>query len=176
MNDEIGLIEQLKYGNDLFIKQFYNDNREKFINYFLKRGLNKDEALDMYQDAVIILFEKAKQNKLNDIKCSVSTYLFGIGKFIFLKIKKKKHTLAIAADFEMIDTENILLDNEIKHNILMNNFELLGEQCKKVLQLFYFEEKKLDEIQIILDYSNKEVLKSQKSRCLKQLKELIQKQ
>ena len=37
----------------------------------------------------------------------------------------------------------------------------------------YFEEKKLDEIQTILNYSNKDVLKAQKSRCLKHLKELI---
>lgn len=32
--------------------------------------------------------------------------------------------------------------------------------------------KKLDEIQVELGYSNKDVLKSQKSRCLKQLKDL----
>jgi DNA-directed RNA polymerase specialized sigma subunit len=41
------------------------------------------------------------------------------------------------------------------------------------LQLFYYEEKKLDEIQEQLGYTSKDVLKSQKSRCLKQLKELI---
>lgn len=54
-------------------------------------------------------------------------------------------------------------------------FKKLGEQCQKVLRLFYYEEKKLDEIQQLLSYSSKDVLKAQKSRCLKQLKELIQK-
>ena len=52
------------------------------------------------------------------------------------------------------------------------SFEKLGQQCRKVLQLFYYDEKKLDEIQTLLGYTNKDVLKSQKSRCLKQLKEL----
>jgi DNA-directed RNA polymerase specialized sigma subunit len=51
----------------------------------------------------------------------------------------------------------------------------LGEQCQKVLTLFYYEEKKLDEIQSLLGYTNKDVLKSQKSRCLKQLKDLTKK-
>ena len=57
--------------------------------------------------------------------------------------------------------------------MLQKGLNKLGDQCKKVLELFYYEEKKLDEIQSILGYTNKDVLKSQKSRCLKQLKELI---
>ncbi|WP_396177320.1 RNA polymerase sigma factor [Flavobacterium sp.] len=63
-------------------------------------------------------------------------------------------------------------ETNLQIEMLQNGFKKLGEQCRKVLHLFYYEEKKLDEIQSLLGYTNKDVLKSQKSRCLKQLKEL----
>ena len=44
-----------------------------------------------------------------------------------------------------------------------------------ILKLFYYQGYNLDEIQEILEYSNKKVLKSQKSRCIRQLKDLVQK-
>ena len=58
--------------------------------------------------------------------------------------------------------------------LLQQFFMQLGNQCKKIITLFYYEEKRLDEIVELLGYENKEVAKSQKSRCLKQLKNLIQ--
>ena len=81
-------------------------------------------------------------------------------------VKHKGIDLCVSYDEEKEDTE-------IK--LLQTAFENLGEQCKKVIQLFYYEEKKLDEILTILNYTNKDVLKSQKSRCMKQLKDLKKK-
>ena len=40
----------------------------------------------------------------------------------------------------------------------------LGDRCKEILTLFYYEGYSLDEITEILGYSDKNVLKSQKSR------------
>jgi DNA-directed RNA polymerase specialized sigma subunit len=60
-----------------------------------------------------------------------------------------------------------------RENALKKAYETLGEQCRQILNLFYFENKKLDEIQTILKYENKDVLKSQKSRCISHLKKLL---
>ena len=82
----------------------------------------------------------------------------------------------IIDDFNLVDYEFESYDEEKENTeikLLQTAFENLGEQCKKVIQLFYYEEKKLDEILTILNYTNKDVLKSQKSRCMKQLKDLI---
>jgi RNA polymerase sigma factor (sigma-70 family) len=94
---------------------------------------------------------------------------------IFQKFKKNGQ-LHIADDVASIEIEEDLYsedDVDLQVRLLQNGLDKLGEQCKKVLQLFYYEEKKLDEIQEQLGYTSKDVLKSQKSRCLKQLKELI---
>ena len=121
------------------------------------------------------MIENAKKGKIDDLKSSVTTYLYGIGKFmIFQKLKKESKTVSID-DFEKIEmVYDDYSEDEINLQVkmLQKGLNKLGDQCKKVLELFYYEEKKLDEIQIELGYSNKDVLKSQKSRCLKQLKDL----
>jgi DNA-directed RNA polymerase specialized sigma subunit len=96
---------------------------------------------------------------------------------IYKKLKSKNKAVSIDYDVQL---PQVIEDNEEDENdnemiLLQNNFKKLGEQCQKVLRLFYYEEKKLDAIQIELNYTNKDVLKSQKSRCLKQLKDLIKK-
>jgi RNA polymerase sigma factor (sigma-70 family) len=76
-----------------------------------------------------------------------------------------------------IDFDVNLLDEELtnQQKRIKLSFNKLGERCKSVLNLYYYQGYNLDEITEILNYSDKKVLKSQKSRCLKQLKNLARK-
>ena len=176
MYKAIQLIDLLKMNDEKAIRNFYNENKNGFILFAKRYNLNNDDLIDIYQDAIIALIENAKKGKIDDLKSSVTTYLYGIGKFmIFQKLKKESKTVSID-DFEKIEmVYDDYSEDEINLQVkmLQKGLNKLGDQCKKVLELFYYEEKKLDEIQSILGYTNKDVLKSQKSRCLKQLKELV---
>lgn len=176
MNESSVIIDRLKKNDEKIIRAFYNENKNGFILFAKRYNLNNDDLIDIYQDAIIALIENAKKGKIDDLKSSVTTYLYGIGKFmIFQKLKKESKTVSID-DFEKIEmVYDDYSEDEINLQVkmLQKGLNKLGDQCKKVLELFYYEEKKLDEIQSILSYTNKDVLKSQKSRCLKQLKELI---
>lgn len=172
------LIARLKAGDEKAIKKVYEDNKNGFLIFANRYGLDKDELTDVYQDAVIALLENAKKGKIDDLKSSLTTYLFGIGKFmIFQRLKKNNKTIP-SDDIENLEFEyEDYSEDEINLQIvaLREGLKKLGEQCQKVLTLFYYEEKKLDEIQTLLGYTNKDVLKSQKSRCLKQLKDFTKK-
>mgnify|MGYP000846828282 FL=1 len=174
MSNNQELIEKIKNNDPKALHEFYNNNKTGFLLFFNRYNLNADDALDIYQDAIIALVENIKKGKIDSLQSSLTTYLFGIGKFmVFQKFKKEKRTIP-TEDFKNLEYEEEEVEEEISIQIqlLQKAFDKIGEQCKKVLQLFYYEEKKLDEIQIELGYSNKDVLKSQKSRCLKQLKDL----
>jgi len=169
------LIEFIKKDNETVIKRLYNDHKKGFLLFATRYDLSADDVLDVYQDAIIALIENAKKGKIDALNSSISTYLFSIGKFmIFQKLKKGKKTFAME-DFSHLEYESEVYDEEetnLQVLALQKAFHQLGDQCRKILRLFYYEEKKLDDIQKELNYSNKDVLKSQKSRCLKQLKEL----
>jgi RNA polymerase sigma factor (sigma-70 family) len=176
MSKVSSLIQQLKENDSKTIKKIYVDNRTKFIAFASKYNLGDEVILDVYQDAIIALCENARKGKLDNLQSSVDTYLFSIGKFMIYQLLKKNKKMHVVDDLNLVDYAFESYDDEKEDaeiKLLQTAFENLGEKCKKLIQLFYYEEKKLDEILTILNYNNKDVLKSQKSRCMKQLKDLI---
>ena len=172
------LTEQIKKDDHRAIQKIYEDNRKGFILFAGRYGLDKDDVLDIYQDAVIVLIENIKKGKTDDLKSSLTTYLFGIGKLMIFQRAKKKGREISYGEGEKPDFENELPDEQERSDevrLLQEMLQKLGEQCRNLLTLFYYEEKKLEEIQALLGYTTKNVLKTQKSRCLKQLKDLVKK-
>jgi len=178
-DETLTVVEQLKKGNEKTIHKIYVENKNGFSLFASKYDLSSDDLLDVYQDSIIALCENAKKGTIDNLESSITTYLFSIGKYmIYKKLKIKNKQISIEFDYQlpqMMEEEFEENDKENEIQLLQEYFKKLGDQCQKVLRLFYYEEKKLDEIQTELNYTNKDVLKSQKSRCLKQLKELIRK-
>lgn len=177
--NHLSIIEQLKKGDEKTIHSIYVENKNGFSLFAAKYNLDGDDLLDIYQDSIIAMCENAKKGTIDQLESSITTYLFSIGKYmIYKKLKSKNKVISIEYEAllpQVIEDETDESENDNDLALLQNNFKKLGEQCQKVLTAFYYEEKKLDTILIELNYTNKDVLKSQKSRCLKQLKDLIKK-
>jgi RNA polymerase sigma factor (sigma-70 family) len=172
------IVELIKSNHDPTIQSVYLKNKLPFFKIANGYKIPNEVALDIYQDSIVALIENVRKGKVDDLKSSINTYLLAIGKFMIFKyLKSKKHV-----DLDSVKIENIegldafSVENEslnLRELMLKKAYESLGEQCKKILNLFYFENKKLDDIQAILNYENKDVLKSQKSRCISHLKKII---
>ena len=176
MKDEQNLIEKLKAKNNSALEFFYTENQSAFLRFSKQYDLEEQDLKDIYQDAVIVVYENAQKGKLDTLEAKLSTYLFSVGKYmIFRKLKKKNNLYSYEFSKEILDFTELDLEEGNDKEILklQEEFAKLGNQCKEVLKLFYYEEKSLNEIMQILNYSSKDVLKSQKSRCLKHLKDLM---
>ena len=91
MSNNQELIEKIKNNDPKALHEFYNNNKTGFLLFFNRYNLNADDALDIYQDAIIALVENIKKGKIDSLQSSLTTYLFGIGKFmVFQKFKKEK--------------------------------------------------------------------------------------
>ena len=179
MNKE-QLIKQLKNSEKETLQMIYVDNREAFINFARKFYFSENDIVDVYQDAIIVLQEKAIKGDLDDLKCAIKTYLFGIGKYmLFDKARKNNRKVADFPleneDYNYQEISTAFINDSIndKQLLLQKVFVTLGKKCKEVLTLFYYRGFTIDEIATHLNYENKNVVKSQKSRCIKQLKEKI---
>jgi len=181
MNEQ-QLILLLKNSDKEALKNLYLENRNSFIGFARKFNVSENDILDAYQDAIIALTEKAHRGEIDNLKCSVKTYLFGIGKYmLFEKARKNKKRIVDfprekeAYNFQEI-TSNFFDEEPNKFELLLQKgFASLGKKCKEVLRLFYYRGFTIDEISEKLNYKDKNVVKSQKSRCIKQLKEKIKK-
>lgn len=171
------VLELLKKGDEEALKKVYQSNKDDFIFFAKKYPITEDTALDIYQDAIIALLENINLGKLQTLNSSLKTYLFSIGKYmIYDYLRQRKNTLNIDEFINIEATEidfDFLFKKELNDNQkkLSHFFKLLGEKCKEVLTLFYYRGLTIEEITTHLNYNNKDVVKSQKSRCLKSLKD-----
>ena len=173
---ENNIIERIKQNDKATIKKIYLDNKLSFFKLANRYSIPNEVALDIYQDSIVALVENARKNSIDDLKSSVSTYFIGIGKFMIFNYLKSKKTVGFNEFEDTSIVEPFVIEDYTLNEreiALKSAYEKLGEQCQKILSLFYFENKKLEEIQSILNYENKDVLKSQKSRCISHLKKSL---
>ncbi len=178
MKDQ-SVLEHLKKGDNEVLKAVYLNYKSEFINFALQFNLTKDEAVDVYQDCVLAFRENIATGKLQVLKSSLKTYLFSIGKYMiyeYLRSKKRyvDSNVILNKDVDN-ETYEVVFQEDINANeqCLKTAFVSLGEKCKNVLTMFYYQGTSIDEITQELNYKNKDVVKSQKSRCLKILKEKL---
>lgn len=174
-------IEIFKHNATKEIAVFYLENRKAFLQFGKQYNLDYDDLADIYQEAFIVLRQKAIHGKLDTVKSSLKTYLFGIGKhmiFDYIREKKKvtlNHESILKNASEIPLIEPVLLQNELtlEQQLLKRTFKKLGIKCQEVLTLFYARGLTLDEIVSTTSYTSNSVVRSQKSRCIKKLKEMI---
>lgn len=182
MNKEARLIYEIQCGNEAILDQIYVENRVNFLR-FGKKLISDTAALeDIYQDAIIAFYENVSSGSVTRLKSSIATYITAIGKFMIYKHLRKNNMLTTIDDISQneIDAafykyaERLEDDNEELVTGLEHALQKLGEPCQTLLRLFYYEGKDNSYIMKRLHYSSTNVVKSQKYRCLRYLKQLLQ--
>lgn len=176
MNRDQQWIQSLKNGQKETLDVIYLQYKEGFLDFANRYPITVDDGLDIYQDSIIVLYENILRGKLDQLKSSIKTYLYAVGKYkIFARLKVESQHEALQGD-ELIEDMTLLEIEtaEERLKLLQQAYLHLGPRCQEVLKLFYYEGLKLEDIKDRLSYDSKNTVKSQKSRCLKQLKDLIQ--
>lgn len=169
----------LQSDDRLKLKGLYNTYRSEFLGFGKRYNLDEDALSDVYQESFLALRKRAMQGKLGAVESSMKTYLFGIGKFkIYDALKAKKREVPYESKLHVVEDEIPVIEidsapqlNE-KQQLLRKYLKELGEKCRMVLILFYYRGLTIKEIAEHAGYSNENVVKAQKSRCLKTLREL----
>jgi len=178
---DINEIHDLISDEPLRVKHLYLNHRKEFLGFGKRYGLNEDELKDIYQEAFLAIRKHALNGRLLDVRSSFKTYLFGIGKHKILDIiKTKKNQVSFEELYKNFVGEEELLVTEAvnlspQQTKLRTYFKKLGEKCKEVLTLFYYRGLTIAEIVEHAGYSNANVVKAHKSRCMKSLKDMIHK-
>ena len=168
-----------------FLDQFYLSHRTEFMKWSYKTyGLPPEAAVDIYQDAVIVLFEKYREGKLAGLRSTVKTYFYGIAKnLIFIHLKKQSRQMAYADVFpnsDVADTQHCK-DVDASRDWVEDTIEIISRAVdnlsvrgQEIIHLFYYEKKSLREITGILGYSSEDVTKTTKMRYKKALKQMVE--
>ena len=176
-------LEDLRKGSDTLLRRVYEENRGKFLNWARRYHLSEEENIDIYQDAYVIFHNNVMSGKVESFTSSISTYLFGIGKYlIFDQMKKNNKKVSSEFNLSIVGEEDELVSTlEIEEKgltpeqeLLQKYFGTLGKQCQELLILFYYRGYTINEIMEAENYNSENVVKAAKSRCMKSLREKIQ--
>ena len=157
--------------NDTIVLQYIYKNFYSNINFFIKKNSgDDDDANDIFQEAIIIIYRKLKTNELV-LDCSFETYLYSVCRFLWLKQldKRKVEKEKIKDNQEYHDDiyddnlEKVAELNE-RYRLYQKHFANLGKDCQKVLQL-YFDKVPLKNIAQIMGFKSEKYAKKRKFKC-----------
>lgn len=135
------------------------------------KGGSKDDALDIYQDALVILCRKIEEGNFV-LTASLNTYLYSVCRFLWndeLKRRGRKPETAIHENFDAEEV-NLSAETENKFQLAEKVMMQLGEKCLKLLNMFYIEDMSMKVIAKKLGFDSENVAKNQKYKCLERAK------
>jgi RNA polymerase sigma factor (sigma-70 family) len=170
--NEKEIFERICKGDEKALEFLYKKYYRMMTKLVITNSGTEDEARDVYQDALIVFWQKATSGNLV-LTSKISTYVYSICQNLWRKELDRKKRLSS----EEKDTP-VMLDTETaeREKIIAKCIDQLGDTCKKVLMYYYFEEMSMQDIADKLGFANTDTAKTKKYKCKKKLDDLIKAQ
>ncbi|NQU85482.1 MAG: sigma-70 family RNA polymerase sigma factor [Mariniphaga sp.] len=175
--------EQIHKGilrNDSLVLQFiYKQFFYKVNNFIRNNSGNDEDASDIFQEAIIVIFRKLKDSSKALENRPFHLYLFSVCRFLWLKQLEKRRienekvndSLPYQEDNYDEDFYEVVNKNE-RYSLYQKHFSNLSTDCQKIMQLF-FEKVPLKQIAQIMGYKSEKYAKKRKYKCKELLIERI---
>ena len=159
------------------LKRLYLAYFPMVMQLIINNSGDADDAKDIYQEAIIILYNKVKNGDF-ELSSKLKTYIYSVCRRLWLKrLSQLNRYGGDIKDFE----EYLSVDDEteknnerdIQFNRMGEALKLLGEPCKAIIEDFYINNRSMKEICEDFGYTNADNAKTQKYKCLQRLKKLF---
>jgi len=176
-NNEQQLLQGLALNDRKAIEAIYKQHYNMVQALILNNNGTPDDARDIFQEAMIVLYEKVKTGSF-ELNCLIKTYLYSVCRRLWLKrlsqlqrispeVEKLEETVPVEEDLDLHEQKDI--DFQLMERSMKN----LGEPCKSLLEAYYLQKKSMVEIAASFGYTNADNAKNQKYKCLMRLKKLF---
>ena len=162
---------------NVFISKLYEEQREAFLQSANSVStLEGDEIIDVYQDAIVVLYNRLKKGHLELIKDPLRSMLFGIGEKLILKRTTQNTALKTteAINDPWIQSDDLSLYEKIasdhQKSMITTGMDSLENECRRIIYLYYYHQFSLERIKQEMESSNVEDVIDQKNQCLNNLR------
>jgi RNA polymerase sigma factor (sigma-70 family) len=159
---------------DEAIRYIYHHYAHTISSLIINNSGNHQDAQDIFQETVVTFIETVKNNKFRG-ESSIKTFLVAIARNTWLNELKKRERSDLREEIygksspvEEPDVSHLISEREVKQQF-RDLLDKLGESCKKILILFYYENLSMKEMVDHLPYENEQVVRNKKYKCLQQL-------
>lgn len=177
---ENSLVVRLKQGDQKALELIYSEYRIGFISFITtSHNCSQEEAIDLYQYAILVFYEKVVDGSFEEMNAAgIKTYIFSIGKNKLLDDLRRKTKVSFQGGFK---EDDLIEEEDISELIRVEQLDKLriviadlGNPCKRILELFYFNKLSNDTIAEIMGYNSAKTVKNLKYKCLQRIKKLME--
>jgi len=171
------LIKGLALDDKTAIEAIYKDNYGLIQTLVINNSGSEDDAKDIFQEALIVLYEKSKSGVF-ELNCQISTYIYAVSKRLWLKRlqNRSRYDLMENGVEESVFVEDDITLHEKRNSqfgMMEHALAMIGEPCKSLLEAYYIGKQNMQEIADAFGYTNADNAKNQKYKCLMRLRKLF---
>jgi len=173
-NDKI--LHGILSGDQYTFDELYEVEFPKIVRLVTKNSGTLDEAKDIFQDALVVLIEKAYRKEL-DLTCSIGTNLYSICRNIWLeRLRKVKNIISLNDSFSQLESSiTFMVDENVPDAFerVSKAIETLGAPCRQLLECYYYENLSWADIADLLGYTSATSARNQKYKCLERIRNSV---
>ncbi|MEN8226789.1 MAG: sigma-70 family RNA polymerase sigma factor [Bacteroidota bacterium] len=169
---EKALITGIRNHNSSILEHVYQTYFPMIEGYIIHNQGNRDQAKDVFQEAMIVVYNRIKSSELN-LTCKFGTYLYAICKNIWMQERKKYqlHAEKLRQHPMVVNdpgpADDPLLQNHLTQ-LFDKHFNELSKDCQKILSM-YFNNFTVEDIRSTMNYKDLHHAADRKYRCKKSL-------
>jgi RNA polymerase sigma factor (sigma-70 family) len=172
-------VTAIRRGDDRALAQLYRLHLPMVSHFVLQNSGSEDEAKDVYQEGVMVFYEKVRDGSL-ELSCQIKTYLYAVCRRLWLKRLAEKSRfggslddhepyLETGAEADLAQAE----ERDRRFALMGEALEQIGEPCRSLLEGYYLLDRSMQQLTADFGYTNADNAKNQKYKCLVRLKKLF---
>lgn len=177
INKDREIIDAIKTGQNTFVlNHLYKYALPPILKYITQNNGDDDEAKDIFQDAVIILFTNVKLGKFDESK-DITAFLYFISRNLWINRVKRRNRQFDIGKVQLSEVDEgplaIVITDE-KKKAIEELMDKAGSRCKELMRYALYDDFSMKEIAIKMGFSAESVAKTTHYRCKQKLIELVE--
>ena len=133
------LIHGIRKRDNAVLGYIYKNYFPSILHFVMNNSGTADDAKDVFQEAIIVVFENVRADVDFRLTCELKTYIFSIARIIWIKHlnKLKKNLNKLGEIHEYIDfvEPEPFKEHDFQYSLYQKVFMDLPDDCRKILKL-----------------------------------------
>ncbi len=135
------IIQGLIKRDNQVIQFIYDENFGMISHMIVNNSGSDDDAEDVFQEALIIIFKRLREQKDFDLSSNFSTYLYSVARLIWLKRLRENRKMEVTElkremeEYIEFEEPPPVEDKDLRMAVYQRNLKLIPEDCQKILTL-----------------------------------------
>jgi RNA polymerase sigma factor (sigma-70 family) len=175
---DAAVLAMLRRGEEGGLVHLYRACQPAIRSYVLRNSGTLDDADDVLQESVIVLWERIRSGTFEQT-ARLETFIMAVARNLWLRrlARKRREPAQDPSDTGSLadpagSPVDLLMDEE-QTAAIVDALNRLGEPCKTLLVLYYYEERSMREIADRMGFANADTAKSKKYQCKKALQGIL---